>query len=169
LTGLTAVGASYDAAQAYRGWDDAMLMRSARAAQRGFTLLELMIVVAIVAILAAWAISSYSTYIRKARRADAQQQIQQIALKQEQYRAEHPEYADDWGELGYEDPDTADADGTGAHFDWEMSSADAGSFTITATATGDQAKDKVGATACSPLTVDEDGQSSRSPAECWAR
>ena len=44
-----------------------MLNRSVRAAQRGFTLLELMVVVAIVAILAALAISSYSCYIRKAR------------------------------------------------------------------------------------------------------
>lgn len=146
-----------------------MPIQSTRPAQRGFTLLELMIVVVIVAILAAWAISSYSNYIRKARRADAQQQLQQIALKQEQYRAEHPEYADDWTELGYDTPDTADADGTGLHFNWTMTSADANSFTVTATASGDQVKDKVGATACSPLTIDEDGQSSRSPADCWAR
>jgi type IV pilus assembly protein PilE len=142
---------------------------STRTAQRGFTLLELMIVVVIVAILAAWAMSSYSNYIRKARRADAQQQLQQISLKQEQYRAEHPEYADDWTELGYADPDTADANGTGLHFDWEMTSADANSFTVTATASGDQAKDKAEGTACTPLSVDEDGQSSRSPAACWAR
>jgi len=143
--------------------------QSARPAQRGFTLLELMIVVVIIAILAAWAISSYSNYIRKARRADAQQQLQQVALKQEQYRAEHPEYADDWAELGYADPDTADAGGTGLHFDWDLSSADANSFTVTATASGDQTKDKVGATTCSPLTINDDGQSSRSPASCWAR
>lgn len=142
---------------------------SKRTAQRGFTLLELMIVVAIVAILATWAMSSYSNYIRKARRADAQQQLQQIALKQEQYRAEHPEYADDWTELGYADPDTADANGTGLHFDWEMTSASANAFTVTATASGDQLKDKAEGAACSPLTISEAGQASRSPAVCWSR
>ena len=37
---------------------------------RGFTLIELMIVVAVVAILAAVAYPSYLDYVRKARRAD---------------------------------------------------------------------------------------------------
>lgn len=147
-----------------------MQNRPAPAAQRGFTLLELMIVVVIVAILAAWAIASYSDYIRKARRADAQQRISQIALAQERYRAEHPGYTADWGEL-LGDPDVADSNATGKYFDWPDvtidNAADPKTYTITATAVGSQAEDHVGATACSSLTLDEEGN--RTPVACWAK
>jgi type IV pilus assembly protein PilE len=51
----------------------------------GFTLIELMIVVAVVSILAAVAYPSYMSYTAKSRRSDAQQLMQEIALKQGQY------------------------------------------------------------------------------------
>jgi len=46
---------------------------------RGFTLIELMIVVAIVAIIAAFAYPSYMDYVRKARRADGHSVLLQTA------------------------------------------------------------------------------------------
>jgi prepilin-type N-terminal cleavage/methylation domain-containing protein len=52
---------------------------------RGFTLIELMIVVAIVAILAAVAYPAYTSHVRKAHRAAAQSCLMDLAQKQTQY------------------------------------------------------------------------------------
>lgn len=50
---------------------------------RGFTLIELMIVVAVIAVLAAIAIPSYQDYVQKTRRADAQSALLQTAQAME--------------------------------------------------------------------------------------
>lgn len=55
-----------------------------RIQQKGFTLIELMIVVVIVGILAAIAYPSYLEHIKKARRAEAKALLIQIANRQQQ-------------------------------------------------------------------------------------
>ena len=60
--------------------------------QRGFTLIEVMIVVVIVAILAAVAIPSYQDSVRKTRRADAKEALTRIAALQERYFFTHNAY-----------------------------------------------------------------------------
>jgi len=55
--------------------------------QKGFTLIEVMIVVAVIGILASVAYPSYVDYIRKARRVEAMNALLQISLEQEKYRA----------------------------------------------------------------------------------
>jgi type IV pilus assembly protein PilE len=62
-------------------------------AAKGFTLIELMVVLAIVAIIAAIAIPSYTEQVRKSRRADAVRAIGQVQLELERWRAENPSYA----------------------------------------------------------------------------
>ena len=56
-----------------------------RRVARGFTLIELMIVVAIMAILATLAYNSYSNYAFRTRRADGREMIMRVAAAEERY------------------------------------------------------------------------------------
>lgn len=56
---------------------------------KGFTLIELMIVVAIVAILAAIAYPSYQDYVRKTNRTDAQSELTALATQLQRYKVAH--------------------------------------------------------------------------------
>jgi type IV pilus assembly protein PilE len=66
---------------------------------RGFTLIELMVVLAVVAILAAIAVPAYSSQVRRSHRADAIDGVSDLQLRQERWRADHPEYAPDMDTL----------------------------------------------------------------------
>lgn len=62
--------------------------------QKGFTLIEVMIVVAIVAIITAIALPSYTQHVRKAKRTDAKVELLRIAQLQESYFVQNLTYAD---------------------------------------------------------------------------
>src|SRR5690554_262503 len=67
---------------------------------KGFTLIELMIVVVIVGILSSIALPSYQQYVRKANRADGMSAIQMILDAQERYYADHIKYTTTLSDLG---------------------------------------------------------------------
>jgi type IV pilus assembly protein PilE len=62
--------------------------------RRGFTILELMIVVAIIGILAGIAWPSYQEYLKRSRRAEAQSLMLSIVNKEQQYMLDARAYTD---------------------------------------------------------------------------
>jgi type IV pilus assembly protein PilE len=79
-------------------------MRLSIRASRGFTLIELMIVVAVIGILAAIAYPSYQNQIRKSNRAAAQAVMMDAANKQQLYLSSQREYADTLAKLNITPP-----------------------------------------------------------------
>ena len=69
--------------------------------RRGFTLIELMIVVAVVAALLMVALPSYQGQIRKTRRSLGKAELMQVMSRQEQFFLNHRRYAALLTELNY--------------------------------------------------------------------
>ncbi|MFE8645938.1 type IV pilin protein [Sphingomonas sp. NCPPB 2930] len=67
-------------------------MQKPRPSVRGFTLIELMIVVAVVAILASIAYPSYTESVRKGRRAQARAALVELMQQQERYMTQRNTY-----------------------------------------------------------------------------
>lgn len=71
---------------------------------RGFTLLELLIVVAIIGILAAIAYPAYTDSIKKGNRASAQSYLMDIAQREQQYLLDQRAFAPSEAALGLTTP-----------------------------------------------------------------
>ena len=129
---------------------------------KGFTLIELMIVIAIVAILAAVAYPSYLDSIRAARRADAMDALLTLQNLQEKYRANNTTY----GTLAQIGGSAASSDG---YYTLTVSDNTATVYTLKALATGDQANDTcLGADKTVFLKVTAGSpRGEKTPAACW--
>lgn len=136
-------------------------------AQRGYTLLELMIAVVVVAILSTLAVNAYSSTVARSRRAAVQSYMQDLANRQEQLLLDARAYATSTASP----PMPVAPDDVVGHYVVGISANNAAtppSFTITATPAGRQAATD---TRCGTLSLNQAGTRTESGtatvADCW--
>ena len=140
---------------------------------KGFTLMELMIVVAIVAILASVALGSFSGSGDKARRAMVKKEVLKIVAAEEQWFVNYKDYTTDLTNLKISNATSAgvsmDGKGnaiapgsSGQAYLIAVTKPAAREFTVTAVPKGVQAGDN-----CGTLTIKHTGQKTAASSSCW--
>jgi len=76
-----------------------MLTKFTKKNEKGFTLIELMIVIAIIGILAAIAIPQFSAYRKRSYNSSAQSDVRNLATSQEAYYVDESTYASTYSRL----------------------------------------------------------------------
>lgn len=131
----------------------------ARGLERGFTLIELMVVVAVVAILAAIAYPSFQDAVRKSKRGQVKADMVEYAQMAERHFSVANSYTD------FDLPRTfSPREGGTVRYQLVLAKT-ATTFTITAEAQGDQEKDR-----CGDLSLDQTGRKDNTEGElsdCW--
>jgi type IV pilus assembly protein PilE len=134
---------------------------NAHRAQRGITLIEMMVVVAIVAILGTIAVGNYRASVLRSNRAEATAALLRIQAAEEKYYLSRNAYTEDPALLGL-----AENTERGLYrLDVDVSD-DGDRFTATATAIGSQTSDEE----CPVFTIDEAGARTPVPGDanrCW--
>ncbi len=128
------------------------MMNTVKHLQKGFTLVEIMIVVAIIGILASIAIPSYQEYVLRARASAATGALADMRIKMEQYFQDNRTY-----DLG---PCTAATGTDTTYFAFGCSVTTATAYTLTATGSGSMA--------AYTYSIDQNNAKSSSfNASCW--
>jgi len=140
--------------------------RSVGLRTRGFTLIEVMIVVAMIGILAAIAVPGYSQYMTDGRRTDAISFLSEVAGEQVRYFSSNNRYADSMDELGYGDAATF----VTPEGHYTVSVTNPGSrarFMLTATPVADGRQ--AGDTECLAFTITDTGvkKNTGTNTDCW--
>ena len=145
-----------------------------RSIMRGFTLVELMIVVVVISILAAVAIPSYRNYVMRSQRADATVLLLRIQAAEEKFFLQNNAYSNVLlaappNGLGL--PTVTDSGSYAITLQWGAAGAGV-SYLATATAAAGQVDD----TKCQTFTIDQNGTrraadsgSADQTQECWRR
>jgi len=126
---------------------------------KGFTLIELMIVIVIIGLLSAIAIPSYRDFVVRSNRADAKVALTEMANLQEKFYSEFGTYGDDPDDLNY-------PVAIGDHYNVSIRNATATTYMLVAIprpGTSQERDDDV----CPELTLNNFGV--RQPDVCWDR
>lgn len=126
---------------------------------RGFTLIELMIVVAVVAILVAIAVPAYQDQVRKSRRAQAKADLAEVIQMAERHHTVSNTYE------GFSLPFSKSPREVGApaHYNLVLGEQTATDLIVNANAQGGQANDK-----CGNLSLSNKGiKLPATPVDCW--
>ena len=132
---------------------------------KGFTLVELMIVVAIIGIVGAIAMPSYDSFMKKSGRSDAKVGLAKLADKQERFYLQNNTYATTLAALGVTSGLTENS-----YYLLSIVSADTVGFALQADANGGTATGQAGDTTTSAgdcTVMGLDSLNVKTPAACW--